>query len=168
MLGILRLVQLLTVVIWVGGLIFFAFVLAPVAFHALPSVHEAGLVVGACLRVFDVVGLACGAVFLTVTAILFRGSPNRIKGRYEMQFLLTLVMLLATAYIHFNILPLMDDDRRLAGGDITTAEPTNPARIHFDKLHARSERAEGLVLITGLIVIFLISREQAPLEPAHS
>jgi uncharacterized membrane protein len=159
MLGFLRLLQFLTMVVWVGGLCFFAFVLAPTAFETLPSVHEAGLIVGATLRVFDVVALDCGAIFLAATALLFRGAKMRIRGRYEMEFLLAAVMVLATAYIHWNILPAMDQDRAQAGGDIATAEPTNPARIHFDKLHTRSERVEGAVLFIGLGVVFLMSRE---------
>jgi uncharacterized membrane protein len=34
--GVYRLLQLLAMVVWAGGLIFFAFVLAPTAFHTLP------------------------------------------------------------------------------------------------------------------------------------
>ena len=163
MASVLRFLQLLTLIIWVGGLIFFAFILAPTAFHTLPSIREAGLVVGAALRVFDLVAVVCGAVFLLATAILFRRVPMRIRGRYEMEFLLAAVMLLATAYIHWNILPAMEVDRRLAGGDITFVDASHPARIHFDKLHARSERVEGGVLLLGLAVVFLVSREPAPL-----
>jgi uncharacterized membrane protein len=161
MLGFLRLLQFLAMVVWVGGLCFFAFVLAPTAFATLPSVHEAGLIVGAALRVFDVVGLVCGAVFLAATALLFRSAKMRIRGRYEMEFILAAVMLVATAYIHWNILPAMDYDRAQAGGDITTVDPTNPSRLHFDKLHTRSERVEGTVLFIGLGVVFLMSREHA-------
>ena len=161
-----RLLQLLTLTIWVGGLVFFAFVLAPTAFHTLPSIREAGLVVGATLRVFDLVAVGCGAVFLPATAILFRRAPLRTRGRYEMEFLLAAVMLVATAYIHWKILPSMENDRRLAGGDITFVDASNPAHIHFDKLHARSERIEGGVLLLGLGVVFLLSREQAFPEQA--
>ncbi len=162
--GFLRLVQLLSIVVWVGGLCFFAFVLAPTAFRTLPNVHEAGLIVGATLRVFDDVALGCGALLLAATGLLFRGAAMRVRGRYEMEFLLGAVMCAATAYIHWNILPAMDADRVLAGGDVSAAEATNPARIHFDKLHVRSERAEGAVLLIGLGVIFLISREQIRAE----
>ena len=161
-----RLLQLLTLIIWVGGLIFFAFILAPTAFHTLPSIREAGLVVGAALRVFDLVAVACGIVFLAATAMLFRRAPLRIRGRYEMEFLLAALMLLATAYIHWNILPAMESDRRLAGGDITLVDALHPAHIHFDKLHARSERIEGGVLLVGLAVVFLVSREQVSGEQA--
>ena len=166
MASIARLLQLLTLTIWVGGLIFFAFILAPTAFHTLPSIREAGLVVGAALRVFDLVAVGCGAVFLVATAVLFGRAPMRIRGRYEMEFLLAAVMLLATAYIQWNILPAMESDRRLAGGDITFVDASNPAHVHFDTLHARSERIEGGVLLLGLAVVFLVSREQASREYA--
>ncbi len=172
MTSVARLLQLLTLIIWIGGLIFFAFILAPTAFHTLPSVREAGLVVGAALRIFDLVAVVCGVVFLAATAMLFRRAPLRIRGRYEMEFLLAALMLLATAYIHWNILPAMETDRRLAGGDITFVDASHPAHVHFDKLHARSERVEGGVLLVGLVVAFLVSREvsgeQAVLTPRSS
>ena len=161
MLGVLRFLQLIAIVVWVGGICFFAFVLAPAAFSTLPSVHEAGLIVGATLKIFDVLAIGCGAVFLAATALLFRFATMRIRGRYEMEFLLAAVMLAATAYLHWNILPAMDTDRINAGGDVTAVDPTNPARAHFDKLHVRSERVEGGVLLLGLGVVFLMSREHA-------
>jgi uncharacterized membrane protein len=158
----LRFLQLLAMVVWVGGLVFFAFVLAPTAFATFPSVHEAGLIVGASLRVFDLVGIVCGVVFMIATGVLFARAPMRIRGRYEMQFLLAAVMVLATAYIHLNILPAMDRDRDRVAGDITSVPTTHPARVHFDTLHKRSERVEGAVLFIGLAVVFLMSREQLP------
>lgn len=161
MLGLLRLVQLVAMVVWVGGLIFFAFVLAPTAFHVLPSFHLAGLVVGAALRTLHTIGLVCGGVFLAATAVMFRQAAMRIKGRYEMELLLSAVMVLATLYLQGNVLPAMDRDQAHAGGDINTVAASEPARMDFDKLHARSERVEGLVLLCGLGVVGLMSREHA-------
>jgi uncharacterized membrane protein len=162
--GLLRFLQLLAMTVWVGGLAFFAFVLAPTAFGVLPSVHEAGLIVGASLKVFDKVEIGCGAVFLAVTAEMYRRATMRIKGRYEMAFLLAGVMLVLTAYLQWNVIPALDNDQRLAGGDVNAVEPTNPARLHFDKLHARSEHVAGGVLFIGLGVLFLMSREHARVE----
>ncbi|WP_433983104.1 DUF4149 domain-containing protein [Tunturiibacter empetritectus] len=54
---LLRALRLFAMVAWVGGLGFFAFVVAPVAFHSLPSAHEAGMVVGGTLRVLHWIGL---------------------------------------------------------------------------------------------------------------
>jgi uncharacterized membrane protein len=162
--GIWRLLQLLSMVVWAGGLIFFAFVLAPTAFHTLPTIHLAGEVVGASLKVFNVIALVCGAIFLAVTGLMFRTAPMRTRGRYEMEFLLAGVMLLATAYLHWNVIPRMDADMAQAGGDTSKVEATNPAKIHFDKLHVMSERVEGGVLLLSLVVLFLMSREQLAVE----
>jgi uncharacterized membrane protein len=162
--GVLRFLQLLSMVVWIGGLVFFAFVLAPTAFGVLPSIHEAGLVVGASLKVFDKVALVCGALFLAVTAGLFRKVPMRIRGRYEMEFLLAGVMLLATAYLQFNIIPAMDADQLQAGGDVNKLARTDPTWQHFDKLHHRSEDVAGAVLLIGLGVLFFMSREPIRLE----
>ncbi len=163
--GSLRFLQLLTMSVWVGGLAFFAFVLAPTAFHLLP-VHDAGAVVGASLKLFDKIELFCGAFFLLATALLYQAATHRIRGRYEAEFLLALVMVLATGYLEWNIIPAMDQDQRQAGGDVNAVEPTNPAKLHFDKLHARSEKVAGTALFLGLGVLFLMSREHARLAPS--
>ena len=162
--GLLRLLQLMAMVIWAGGLIFFAFVLAPTAFHTLPTIHLAGQVVGASLKVFNVLALSCGAIFLIATGLMVRKAPMRTRGRYEMEFLLAGVMLLATAYLHWNVIPSMDADMAQAGGDTSKVEATNPAKIHFDKLHIRSERVEGGVMLISFVVLFLMSREQLAIE----
>ena len=159
--SLMRLLQLLTMVVWVGGIVFFAFVLAPVSFHTLPSVHLAGEVVGASLKVFGWIALICGMIFLLATALIYVQSPMRLKGRYELQFLLTGIMVVATAFLQWSILPSMDRDRAQAGGDISTAAMNNPVRIDFDRLHKRSEHLEGAILLMGLGVVFLLSREEA-------
>jgi hypothetical protein len=166
--GFHRLLQLLTMTVWVGGLIFFAFILAPTAFHTLPTQHEAGLVVGGSLHTFDYVAMGAGAIFLIATTLLFRAAPKRIQGRYEIEFLLVLMMVLGTGYIHYNILPSMEADRARVNGDINSVPVTHPAHAHFDKLHTRSEHVEGGVLLVGLAVLVLMSREQVTLESTQN
>jgi hypothetical protein len=68
-------------------------------------------------------------------------------------------MLLVTAYSQFRILPAMEADRVLAGGEVETVSLENPGRVDFERLHALSERLEGLVLFCGLGVVFVLSRE---------
>ena len=162
--GFLRLMQLLAIVVWIGGLVFFAFVLAPTAFGVLPGIQEAGLVVGSSLKVFDKLALVCGAIFLAATAGLFRKAPMRIRGRYEIEFLLAGVMILATAYLQWNIIPSMDNDQLQAGGDVNKLARTDPTWQHFDKLHHRSEGVAGMVLVVGLGVLFFMSRESLTIE----
>ncbi len=159
--GWLRLVQLLSMTVWVGGLIFFAFVLAPTAFQVL-TVHDAGLVVGAALRVFDVVSMSWGILFLIATFTIVRQLPRGFCRFCRIQFVVAFVMLLATLFIHWGILPHMEEDQRSAGGDIASVAESDPARVHFNALHALSEGVEGVVLVLGLGVLFLLSREMAP------
>ncbi len=164
MFTLLRFLRLLTVVIWVGGLIFFAFVLAPVAFHLLPSTHAAGIVVGGSLRVLHVAGLLCGVLFGVSTATLLPRSNRPARAVFSIELLLVFLMLVATIYLQAIVLPAMERDRVAAGGDIETSGAANPARIHFNRLHDWSERIEGAVLFAGLGIVALMSREPVPLK----
>lgn len=161
----IRFLRLLSIVVWVGGIVFFAFVLAPVAFHLLRSAHDAGIVVGGTLRVLDVIGIVCGIVFVAATVFIFRGASKFV---FTAEILLVAAMVAATAYIHWDILPAMELDRVQAGGDIETAPLSSEAREHFELLHKRSEHVEGAVLFLGLGVVVLMARESIPREAVKS
>jgi hypothetical protein len=68
-------------------------------------------------------------------------------------------MLAVTAYSQFRILPAMERDRVLAGGEVEIAPLEDVGRADFERLHVLSERLEGLVLFCGLGVVFFLSRE---------
>ncbi len=150
---------MLAMVAWVGGLAFFAFVVAPVAFEKLASPHEAGLVVGGTLRILHQIGLIGGCVFCLSTAILWLRAEVPARAGFAAETALTLVMLAITAYSQFSILPAMEQDRVLAGGDVDAISMTNPARQDFERLHALSERLEGVVLLCGIGVMLFLARE---------
>ena len=156
---LLRAVRLLVMVTWVGGLMFFAFVVAPVAFHSLANKHDAGLVVGGTLRVLHGIGLIGGLAFCAATAGLWLRAEVPARVGFAIEMALTLLMLLATAYSQFHILPAMEADRALAGGVVTTAPVGDADRMDFERLHTLSERVEGFVLFCGLGVVFVLSRE---------
>jgi hypothetical protein len=155
----LRALRLYAMVAWVGGLVFFAFVVAPAAFHSLPSGHEAGLVVGGTLRVLHWIGITAGLAFCLATGWLWFWAEVPARVGFVRQLALTAVMLAATAYSQFRILPAMDADRAVSGGVVETATLDNAGRVDFERLHTLSERVEGLVLICGLGVVFVLSRE---------
>jgi len=155
----LRALRLFAMVAWVGGLGFFAFVVAPVAFHSLASAHEAGLVVGGTLRVLHWIGLVGGGAFCLATGWLWLWAEVPARVGFARQLVLTAVMLLITAYLQFNVLPAMEVARAQAGGEVETAPLDNAGRLDFERLHKLSERLEGLVLLCGLGVVFALSRE---------
>jgi hypothetical protein len=51
----------------------------------------------------------------------------------------------------------MEMDRLAAGGAIDAADATNPSRIHFQKLHQRSEQVEEAILLLGLATVVLVA-----------
>src|SRR5260370_12144356 len=155
----LRALRLYAMVAWVGGLAFFGFVVAPVGFGSLPSAHEAGIVVGGMLRVLRWIGLIGGGVFWLATGWLWLGAEVPARIGFMRQLALTAVMLLATAYSQFRILPAMEADRALAGGEVETASLENAGRGGFERLDNLSERAGGLVLVCGLWEGFGLLRE---------
>ena len=144
-------VRLLTLVVWVGGLIFFAFVLAPVAFDKLPNSREAGLVVGAALRVLHAMGLVAGVVYLAASL-----GESRVGRRWWLGPALVVTMMALTAASQWGILPRMEVDRAAAGGDVAVVAVQNPARVDFDRLHRLSERVEGGVLLLGLVAVGML------------
>ena len=155
--------RLLSIVVWVGGIIFFAFVVAPVAFGNLPSAHEAGIVVRHTLLALHSIGMVCGSVFLLASILLLqRGARPR---NLTLQAALIALMFLTTAASQFAILPRMERDRVAAGGIIESVPPTDPARADFERLHPLSERLEGAVLLLGLTTIVLMARDE-PILPA--
>lgn len=155
----LRALRLLAMTAWVGGLTFFAFVVAPIAFGRLSSAHEAGLVVGGCLNVLHWIGLIGGVTFCVATATLWFRAEVPARVGFALEMILALLMLAITAYSQFRILPAMEQDRIQAGGAIETADISSPARVDFEQLHVWSERLEGFVLLCGIGVILVLARE---------
>jgi len=70
---------------------------------------------------------------------------------------LLVVMIAATVYSQFGIIPAMDRDRNAAGGAIDTADITNLTTIHFNTLHQRSVFVEETVLLLGLAAVVLVA-----------
>jgi uncharacterized membrane protein len=155
----LRILRLLAIVVWVGGLIFFAFVLAPVAFSVLPTVHDAGTIVGATLRVLNQIGYACGFLFLFATLYPWLRASTQQRKLLVSQMALVVGMIAATLYVQVKIVPAMEQDRIAAGGDIDAAPADNPARLDFERLHPLSEKVEGSALLLGLGVVILLGLE---------
>jgi uncharacterized membrane protein len=161
---LLRFFMLLSLVVWVGGIIFFAFVVAPALFTVLPNTHLAGLVVARSLKALHWMGLISGLVYVLSSfayARLTTASVQPLAARN----LLAYVMLALTAVLQFFIIARMDA-LRLSVGQIDAVAPDNPVRVQFNALHAWSTRLEGAVLLLGLAVIYLTARAAVQPRPA--
>jgi len=149
----LRFLMMLSLVVWIGGLIFFAFVLAPTAFQVLPNTHLAGNVVGKALGKLHWLAIFSGIIFL-ISSLLYsrvtQGSPHVFAGRH----VLLVLMLALTLVSQYWIIPHMDTLRATVS-DFAAVPLSDPARVQFDALHAWSTRVEGAVLVLGLVAVYL-------------
>jgi uncharacterized membrane protein len=153
----LRFLMLLALVVWLGGLIFFAFVEAPGAFAVLPTRHLAGNVVARSIAALHWMGIVSGLVFLVGSMLYSRlntGSAHAFAGRN----VLIVLMLVLTLISQFRIIPRMDT-LRTSIGEIDSVPPDNPARMQFDGLHVWSTRVEGGVLLLGLTVLLVTAKQ---------
>jgi hypothetical protein len=151
----LRFLMLLSLVAWIGGLIFFAFVLAPTVFApgVLPNTHLAGNIVGRALGKLHWMAIFSGFIFL-VSSLLYSRITDGTAHVFAMRHVLIVLMLMLTLISQFWIIPRMDTLRATVS-DFTTVPVDNPARMEFDTLHAWSTRLEGAILLLGLVVIYL-------------
>jgi uncharacterized membrane protein len=149
----LRFLMVLSLVVWIGGLIFFAFVLAPTAFQVLPNTHLAGNLVGRALGKLHWIAIIAGVVFL-ITSLLYSYLTQGTAHIFAMRHILICLMLALTLFSQFWIIPRMDT-LRASVGDFANVALNSPQRVQFDALHVWSTRVESAVLLLGLVVIYL-------------
>jgi hypothetical protein len=149
----LRFLMLISLVVWVGGIVFFA-IMAPTAFHVLPTRLLAGTLVGNLLTKLHWIAIVCGIVYLLSSLAYGRLAEGEVHV-FALRHLLIGGMLALTLISQFWITPRMITLRaQVANFDIA---PTvnDPARVQFDALHAWSTRLEITVLLLGLVVVYM-------------
>jgi len=154
----LRFLMLLALIVWIGGIIFLAFVEAPIAFTPglLPTRHLAGSVVGRSLDLLHFMGIASGIVFLIASMLYSRmtaGAARPVAGRH----LLIALMLVLTLISQFAISPRMHALRAQAVV-IDNLPLDSPVRVEFNRLHVWSEKFEEGVLLLGLIAVYMTAQ----------
>lgn len=150
----LRYLQFLSLTIWVGGIIYLSFVVAPALFTKLPSEDLAGSVVGVILPRLHWWGIVCGIIYLAAGV----GIARSFRGFARVGALGVIAMIVLTLIAQLGIIPRMD---KLGAqmGSIERTPATNPLRKQFDHLHVVSVRLEGAVLLLGLAAIFFTVRD---------
>jgi uncharacterized membrane protein len=153
----LRFLMLLSLVVWLGGLIFFSFVVAPTVFSVLPTKHMAGSVVARSLSMLHWMGIVSGIVFL-VSSMLYSRLNRGVTEPFAARHLLVYGMVALTVISQFGISPKMVALRSQMG-EIDQLALDNPLRMQFDSLHVWSVRLEGGVFLLGLAVAYLVARQ---------
>lgn len=152
MLNVLKFIHLLSIVVWVGALIFFTFFVAPSIFKILPK-DMAGALVGSIFPKYWAIGYISGILSLsTLIAISFieKGFPA------ARLFLLT-VMTVVTFYAG---LAVATKARELKAQAKVVEDPVKKESIEkeFKKIHFKSSALNMLVLLTGLGLVYVTGR----------
>ncbi len=154
--SVVRFLMLLALVCWIGGIVFFAFVMAPAAFAVLPTRQLAGAIVNCTLPVLHWIGLVCGVVFLLTSmsyALSVTGSAQVFAARHVLVYAMIALVLVSQFAIGGKMAVLRRDM-----GEIDRVPQDDPRRVEFNRLHHWSTRTEGTILILGLAVLFLTAR----------
>jgi len=145
--------MLLCLILWLGGLVFFAFVVAPAAFSVLPTRHLAGNVVARSITGLHWIGIVTAIVYLLSSTIYARLTTGTLHV-FAARNVIIVLMLLLTLISQFGIIPRMDT-LRASIGEIDSVPPNNAVRMQFDALHVWSTRIEGGVLLVGFVAAYL-------------
>jgi len=151
---LLRTLVWLSLVVWLGGLLFFP-VTAWAAFSSIADTHAAGTIVAKCLRVLHGEGLFCGCLLVLLLGIGIGTRTLRRGGLVALLFVIAMLGL--TAFSQYSIIPRMESYRLAAGGAINSVPKTDPRHVAFDRLHRTSEKVEEAVMVAGIIVVVLLS-----------
>ncbi len=154
--ALLRFLMLLSLVVWLGGLIFFAAVVAPTVFKVLPTHELAGSVVTRSLAALHWMGIISGIIF-AVTSMAYAHITRGAAHPFAIRHLLIYLMLALTLASQFGISPKMQA-LRSSMGTIDNVPHDDPRRVEFNRLHVWSTRLESGVLLAGLVLLFLTAR----------
>jgi hypothetical protein len=151
----LRYIMSLSLVAWVGGIVFFIS-MTPILFAVLPSRHMAGSVVSPALTRLHWIGIISGVLFLASScaySIIVAGYVRL----WTPANVLVVLMLALTCVSQFGLSPRLAKIR--AETPVMDSAPPE-LRVRFDALHQWSARIEGGVLVIGLVAVYLISKER--------
>ena len=160
MISIVRFVEILSLGVWLGAMVFLAYGLAPVAFSVAPSRELAGQFVGQSLARLYVLSYVCGALFV-LGVLLERQLTGEPVGRFAWPLVLVVVMtLLVVANQQFIGAKLgeLRVEMKAAFGSLDATPKDNPLRLNFGRLHGVSTLLMMGDVLLGLAALYLTVR----------
>lgn len=149
MLATIKFLHLMSLVVWLGGIIFFSFIAAPSIFKALPR-ETAGDVVGEIFPKYWMIGYICSITALAT--ILIVSSHERTYAWVRIGLLI-----LMTGLAFYSGLIVGSKAREVKAEIRTTQDESKKEELksQFKILHRNSAILNGIILILGVMVIFL-------------
>jgi uncharacterized membrane protein len=155
MYALMRWLFLVALIVWLGGVVFFSFVVAPGVFRTFDA-PLGGRIVGAIFPTYYRLGYVCGPTLL-VASVIF-GVAGSARGWWGASALLVAVMLGATLYAGLVIQPRATALRPQIHD---TAAPQS-VKDEFDRLHRLAVKLNGAVLVCGIVISVITARTLQP------
>ena len=151
----LKWLYLLTLAVWIGSIAFFSFAVAPTAFKTLKPEDAAALI----RRIFSkyyLIGIACAGIGIVCVGLLL---ADRSFGKWPA--ILTLLLLAGMGgtdlWLRQGVMPHMNHLRdQRAAVESSGKQPDEELEREWKALHRLSVQMNGVVLICGLVLVFLV------------
>ena len=159
----LRLVYVLALAVWLGGMTMLGAVVAPTIFQTLQAADPdsgralAGIAFGAILTRFHLVAYGCG-ILLLVTLVAMALLGPRPK-HFAIRCGIVAGMLLVSVYSGVVVLDEIDAIQREVGTLPSRLPEGDPRRVRFDALHQLSTRLMMVDLFGALVLLYWEARE---------
>jgi uncharacterized protein DUF4149 len=156
MTNFLRFLQVFALGAWVGSIVYFSAVVAQGAFRTLPTIDDAGRLVGFTLAGLHSMGVICAVIYLVASVALAR-SLGALARPAAIGVILMLIMTLVSQRV---VIARMDA-LRAQMGSVAATPSDDPRRAEFDRLHGVSVKLESGVLLIGIAALFLTVRGES-------
>lgn|GEM_PF-2425487 len=148
--------QILSLAIWVGGLIFFAFVTAPLAFKEIPSRSTAGNFTAACLRRFQNVEVPCALLALCGAGFLYV-APVTSPVLWS-DIALSVIMFINFMIYSGYLMPRLEALRlQMSETDLYAREVDPVVAQTFQQLHSWYARLMTANIVLGVVLLIVVS-----------
>ena len=146
---LLRFLMLLSLVVWLGGIVFFSVVEAPTIFQLVPDRVLGGAIIEASLTKLHYIGITCGLSFLIISLRMNYVEIGAARF-FQLSNMLVLGMLALTLTSQLVLLPEVASLR---------SSPLTPANIaQFQRFHSWAVALEAGTLLMGLAALWQAGR----------
>lgn len=147
--NLLKFVMLLTLALWVGGIVFFTSIEAPAILGFVSDRMLASAMISESLHKLHGLGMICGVVFLAASLGYSRVVNGEARALNSSN-LVAGVMVMLAAISQYAVLPAI--------ARLRVAHPSGEQFAEFQRLHDWSVGLEATTLLLGVILLYLTVR----------
>jgi len=148
LIDLIHFVYILSLVCWIGSIIFFSFFTAPVIFNLLER-EKAGEVVGVIFPRYYFLGYVCAVMTLST---LFASTQEFVGSKQ----VLLLVMIIGWFYAGLVVSP-KSRNLKVLRESAKSIEEKELLEARFKKVHSLAVKLNGIVLLAGLGLLWFSS-----------